>query len=215
MKIIGQTIILLISITTFSQEKLIGKYCSIPLGQSDVTCIDFKENNQFNYFVSGCLGDSATGSGKFELKDEKLNLIFDKAEQISKSEIKIRESKAESNKEVKLKFKVKDENGIEIPANIIRTSNQKHFFFNKLNKVFIVHKNSPKASYQIEFMGYETLKLEIDNNTDKIIEINLFPAQAKVISDKKISWKWEKVNENEFKTGTNIWDRFQKVKNNH
>ncbi|SOS52758.1 conserved hypothetical protein [Tenacibaculum dicentrarchi] len=212
MKIILQTIMLLITITTFSQEKLIGKYCSIPIGESDVTCIDFKENNRFDYFVSGCLGVSAIGSGKFELKDEKLNLVFDKAEQVSKSEIKITESKAKSEKEIKVKFKVKDENGIEIPANVIRTSDRKHFFFDELNKVFLVDKNSPKANYKIEFIGYETLELEIDNSYDKIIEIDLFPAQAKVISDKEISWKWEKVNDNEFKTGTNFWDRFKKVK---
>jgi hypothetical protein len=211
MKTILQTIILLISIVTFSQEKLIGKYC-LTIGEGDATCIDFKENNRFEYEVSGCLGVSAIGSGKFELKNEKLNLIFDKAEQVSKSKIKITDSKGESEKEVKLQFKVKDENGIDIPANIIRTSDRKHFFYDELNKVFIVDKNSPKANYRIEFIGYETLELDINNSSDKIIEIDLFPAQAKVISDKEISWKWEKVNENEFKTGTNFWDRFKKVK---
>ena len=110
------------------------------MGESDVTCIDFKENNRFTYMVSGCLGVSTVGSGKFVMKDEELNLIFDKAEQISKNEIKITESKAKSEKEVKLEFKIKDENGIEIPANVIRTSDRKHFFFDELNKVFIVKK---------------------------------------------------------------------------
>ncbi|MCB4806614.1 hypothetical protein LG651_00010 [Tamlana sp. 62-3] len=211
MKIILQTIILLFSIATFSQKKLEGKYCSVPIGESNVTCINFKENNRFDYMVSGCLGVSTIGSGKFELKEETLNLIFDKAEQVLKSEIKITDSKVESEKEVKLKFKVKDENGIEIPANIIRTSDRKHFFFDEVNKVFLVDKNSPKVNYKIEFIGYETIELKIDNSSDKIIEIDLFPDQAKVISDKEISWDWEKVNENEFKTGTNIWNRFKKV----
>ncbi|KJD35347.1 hypothetical protein PW52_09580 [Tamlana sedimentorum] len=204
MKIILLTIILLISIVTFSQEKIIGKYCSVPIGESDVTCIDFKEKNRFAYVVSGCLGISTTGRGKFELKDEKLNLIFDKAEQVSKNEIKITEFKVKSEKEVKFEFKVRDENGIEIPANILRTSYRKHFFFDELNKVFIVDKNSPKANYRIEFIGYETVELEVDNNTDKIIEVNLFPSQEKVISDKEITLKWIKVNETEFKTGTNF-----------
>ena len=67
MKKILQIIILLTSILTFSQEKLNGKYCSIPIGESDVTCIDFKENNHFEYSVSGCLGISQIGTGNFEL----------------------------------------------------------------------------------------------------------------------------------------------------
>jgi len=64
MKKILQITILLTSILTFSQEKLSGKYCSIPIGESDVTCIDFKQKNQFEYSVAGCLGTSHIGTVK-------------------------------------------------------------------------------------------------------------------------------------------------------
>ena len=140
----------MISIVTFSQEKLIGKYCSIPLGESDVTCIDFKKNNQFDYVVSGCLGISSIGSGKYELKNNNLNLIFDKTEQTSKSKIQIAENETQSEKESNLKFNIVDENGFELPANVIRTSDRKHFFFDEPNRTFIVDKNSPKAKYYRE-----------------------------------------------------------------
>jgi hypothetical protein len=210
MKPILQTIILLISLVTFSQEKMNGEYC-LTFGEGDATCIDFKENNRFDYVVSGCLGISAIGSGNFELKDENLKLIFDKAEQNSKSIIQIAETETQSEKEINLEFEIKDENGIELPANVIRTSDRKHFFFNELNKIFIVDKNSPKAKYRVEFIGYETLEFEIDHKTDKVINIILFPAQAKVISDKEIIMKWKKINDNEFRTGSNSWDRFKKM----
>jgi len=210
MKTILQTIILLISLVTFSQEKMNGEYC-LTFGEGDATCIDFKENNRFDYVVSGCLGISAIGSGNFELKDENLKLIFDKAEQNSKSIIKIAETETQSEKEINLVFEIKDENGIELPVNVIRTSDRKHFFFDELNKIFIVDKNSPKAKYRVEFIGYESLELEIDHKTDKVINIILFPTQAKVISDKEIIMKWKKINDNEFRTGSNSWDRFKKM----
>ena len=201
----------MISIVTFSQEKLIGKYCSIPLGESDVTCINFKKNNQFDYVVSGCLGITSIGSGKYELKNDNLNLIFDKTEQTSKSEIQIADNETQSEKESNLKFNIVDENGFELPANVIRTSDRKHFFFDEPNRTFIVDKNSPKAKYKIEFIGYETIELVIEHNTDKEINVTLFPAQAKIISDKELTINWNKINDNEFKTGSNSWNRFKKV----
>ena len=210
MKQILQTILFLISLVIFSQEKMNGEYC-LTFGEGDATCIDFKENNRFDYVVSGCLGISAIGSGNFELKNENLKLIFDKAEQNSKSIIQIAETETQSEKEINLEFEIKDENGIELPANVIRTSDRKHFFFDELNKIFIVDKNSPKAKYRVEFIGYEPLELEIDHITDKVINIILFPAQAKVISDKEIIMKWKKINDNEFRTGSNSWDRFKKM----
>lgn len=211
MKNIFQVIILLQAVLSFSQEKLIGEYCSIPIGESGVTCIEFKKDKLFEYKITGCLGVSAIGSGKFELKDGSLNLFFDKKDQIPRSTIKITEYDSKSEKEVKLQFKIMDENGFDIPAYIIRLTNKKHFIFDEYTKVFRVDKNSSKANYKIEFIGYETVVTEIESNTDKMIEVQLFPVQAKVISDTKVILKWEKINNNEFKTGLNMWDRFKKV----
>ncbi len=211
MKNIFQVIILLTAVLTFSQEKLIGEYCSIPIGESGVTCIEFKKDKLFKYKITECLGVSTIGSGKFELKDGSLNLFFDKKDQVSRSTIKITENESKSEKEVKIQFKIKDENGFDIPANIIRLTDQKHFIFDEYTKVFMVDKNSLKANYKIEFIGYETVDIEIENNTDKMIEIQLCPTQAKIISDTKIIMKWEKINDNEFQTGTKLWDRFKKM----
>ena len=212
MKPILQTIILLISLVTFSQEQMTGEYC-LTFGEGDATCIDFRENNRFDYVVSGCLGISAIGSGSFELNDENLKLIFDKAEQNSKSIIQIAETETQSEKEINLEFKIKDENGIEIPANVIRTSDRKHFFFDELNKIFIVEKNSPKVKYRVEFIGYETIELEIDHKTDKVITIILFPAQPLLISDKELNWELTEFNKNGFSIGNKPYgNQFLKLK---
>ena len=157
------------------------------------------------------LGISSIGSGKFELKDENLNLIFDYNEPVSGSEIEITESKAESEKEIKLKFIIRDETGFEIPANVLRTTDRKHFFFDEVNKIFNVDKNSPKAKYSIQFIGYETVDLEINNKTDKVINIRLLPKRIRVVSEEELVFKWNKINNTEFKTGSNLWDRFKKV----
>ena len=211
MKITIQAIILIISLVSFSQETLKGEYCSIPLGESDVTCIKFKKDNLFEYKIVGCLGVSAIGSGKFELKGVDLNLIFDNKEPLFRSKIKITEYESKSEKEIKLQFKIHDENGFYIPANIIRLKDQKQFIFDEFNNVFTVDKNSTKGTYRIEFIGYETVEIEIENNNDKIIEIHLYPSEAKVISETKMIMKWERINENEYKTGPNSWNRFKKM----
>lgn len=210
MRIIVINLLLFISTLTFSQEKLLGNYCSIPIGESGVICIDFKENNRFYYQVSDCLGITHIGNGKFKLKDENLNLIFDKAEQSLKSKIKITESQSKSKEKINLKFLIVDENEFEIPANIIRTSHTEHFLFDEFKKAYIVDKNSPKTKYKIEFIGYETIEIEIDHKSDKLIHIKLFPVQTKIISDKEINLEWIKLNEDEFKSGQNTTDIFKR-----
>ncbi len=95
----------------YSQVQLYGKYCSIPLGESDVTCVDFLENNRFKYLVSGCLGLSSIGEGRYELKNSTLKLFFNKIEQQIKSKVSITESPSISNQEVTFEFNIKDQNG--------------------------------------------------------------------------------------------------------
>jgi len=214
MKTIQQTLILLISIVTFSQEKLVGKYCSTPIGESDVTCIDFKDNYQFEYEVSGCMGISSIGNGKFELKEKSLKLIFQKKEQALKSKIHIAENKSKSENEIKLEFNIKDKNGIKLPANIIRTSNRKYFFLDQENSSVLVEKDSPKANYRIECIGYETIDLELDSKTDKKIEVELILNQPLLITDKELNFELTEFNDKGFNTGTNpLLNKFRKVEN--
>jgi hypothetical protein len=212
MKKILQIIIFLISIVTFSQEELIGEYCTIPIGESDVTCINFKENNRFEYTVSGCLGVSDIGTGKFELNKDNLKLIFDKKEQLIKSKIKIEEIESALEKEVIFKFNISDENNLPLYVNIVKKPENIAFKIFKENKIISQTKNDSIGNYQILSLGYEIIELELDNLTDKKIEITMFPIQPKVISDTTLTLNLSEISEKEFKAGTNFWNTYRKVK---
>tara|TARA_R110000822_G_scaffold121318_2_gene255081 strand:- start:570 stop:1211 length:642 start_codon:yes stop_codon:yes gene_type:complete len=212
MKKILQIIIFLTSILTFSQEKLSGKYCSIPIGESDVTCIDFKENNNFEYSVSGCLGTSHIGTGIFNLKNKTLKLTFDKKVQPAKNQVKINEIKSSSEKNIEFVFIIKDENELPLYVNIIEKTNIRGYeIYEEKNKIEVEKKNS-KVKYEILSLGYGTVELELKHNSSKIIEVTMFPVQAKVISEKVFEWNLTELNENEFKVGTKIWNTFRKIK---
>jgi hypothetical protein len=212
MKKILQIIIFLTSILTFSQEKLSGKYCSIPIGESDVTCIDFKENNNFEYSVSGCLGTSHIGTGIFNLKNKTLKLTFDKKLQPAKNQVKINEIKSSSEKNIEFVFIIKDENELPLYVNIIEKPNVRGYeIYEEKNKIEVEKKNS-KVKYEILSLGYGTVELELEHNSSKIIEVTMFPVQAKVISEKVFEWNLTELNENEFKVGTKIWNTFRKIK---
>tara|TARA_R100001369_G_C3261358_1_gene158192 strand:+ start:93 stop:692 length:600 start_codon:yes stop_codon:yes gene_type:complete len=197
---------------TFSQEKLSGKYCSIPIGESDVTCIDFKENNHFEYSVSGCLGISHVGTGIFELKYEILKLTFDKKEQLTKSKVKITEIKSSSEKAIEFEFIIIDENELPVYANIVEKPNVRGFeIYEEKNKIEVEKKNS-KVKYEVLSLGYGTIELELKHNSSKKIEITVYPVQPKVISKKVFEWKLSELNEEEFKTGPKLWNTFRKIK---
>ena len=183
MKKILQIIMLLTSILTFSQEKLSGKYCSIPIGESDVTCIDFKQNNQFEYSINGCLGTSHIGTGIFELKNKTLRLTFDKKEQPTRNIVNVKEVKSNSEK-IEFEFVIKDEYGFSLNADVIEKPKIKVLEINNENKTMEVEKKDSKIKYQISSLGYEMVELELEHNSSKLIEITMFPLQTKVISEK-------------------------------
>ena len=65
---------ILIQTLIFSQESLYGKYCH---SFDDVySCINFLENQRFEYNSGGDLGDSYIGTGKYKLVNNELVLIF-------------------------------------------------------------------------------------------------------------------------------------------
>lgn len=211
MKKILQIIIFLISILTFSQEDLKGNYCSIPIGESDVTCLKFKENNTFEYSVSGCLGTSHIGTGIFELKNKTLKLTFDKKEQPAKSKVTIKEIKSNSEKIV-FEFILEDENGFQVYGNIRKKGSEKYIDLHEKENEIKFLKENLKITYEIFSLGYEFLELELNHNSSKSIKIKMFPAQAKVISEKIFEWNLTEINKERFKTGPKIWNTFRKVK---
>jgi hypothetical protein len=205
-----QLIILLTSILTFSQEKLIGKYCSLSAGMSDVTCIDFKKNKRFEYAVSGCLGISHIGAGIFELNNQTLKLTFDKNEQPTKSIITLKEVQSNSEN-IEFKFVIKDESGGLLPANLVEQPNVKVFEISEENNTFKTDKKKSKIKYEIIAVGFESAQLELEHNSSKLIEITMFPAQALIISEKIFEWNLTEINSTEFKTGPKIWNTYRKI----
>ncbi|MCH2032260.1 MAG: hypothetical protein MK202_01975 [Tenacibaculum sp.] len=210
MKKILQIIILLTSILTFSQEKLSGKYCSIPIGESDVTCIDFKQNNQFEYSINGCLGTSHIGTGIFELKNKTLRLTFDKKKQPTRNIVNVKEVKSNSEK-IEFEFVIKDEYGFSLYADVIEKPKIKVLEINNEKKTMEVEKKDSKIKYQISSLGYEIVELELEHNSSKLIEITMFPFQTKLISEKVFEWNLTEINDGEFKTGPNIWNTYRKI----
>jgi hypothetical protein len=188
---------------SFSQEKLAGKYCSVPIGESDVACFNFEDNYRFDYEVLGCLGLSSFGTGSFEIIDENLLLIFDKKQQIIKSSIEIIESISKSQEAAEFIFDIKDENGFEIPIYIMRLSDSEYFRIDEITQNITVKKDSPTETYRISFIGYETIDLKLNSNTDKLIKINLIPVQPLQIFDKEIKLKLDDFNNNEVSINLN------------
>lgn len=211
MKKILQIFILLNSIFSFSQEKLSGLYCSLPIGGADVTCIDFKSNNRFEFSNSGCLGAENIGSGNFELRNKTLVLKFDKTQQTKKSIVNVEEMKSNNDK-VEFEFIVKDENGAPHYVMIYEKPYKSKYDIVEDGNKIVVDKRDAKVKYEITSIGYETLELDLNQNSSKRIHITMFPAQPKVISDKVYEWDLTEINEDEFKTGPESWNTFTKVK---
>ena len=213
MKKILQTIIFLITISSLSQGKLVGKYYSIPIGESDVTCIDFKKDNRFDYITSGCLGVTDIGSGIFKLKNKELKLYFDKKEQSFKSKVQIKKLLSKSKKQIKLEFNIKDEfNQPFLFIDLIRKSDKKEFSITSKSNIITLPKKNTTEEYQVYFIGYEPLVIKLDHNTDKVIDVVLFEAHAKVISEKIFTFNLIELNQKQFKVGKNTWDSFRKIK---
>ena len=97
-------------------------------------------------------------------------------------------------------------------VNIIEKPNVRRYeIYEEKNKIEVEKKNS-KVKYEILSLGYGIVELELEHNSSKIIEITMFPVQAKVISEKVFEWNLTELNENEFKVGTKIWNTFRKIK---
>ena len=73
-----------------------------------------------------------------------------------------------------------------------------------------------KPIQRVENAGSATtdgIELELEHNSNKLIEITMFPVQAKVISEKVFEWKLTEISDGEFKTGPKIWNTYRKIKN--
>ncbi len=206
------TFLLLISTTiAFSQIKLSGEFCSYTLGEGNVTCISFKPNNQFDYQISGCLGISKIGNGTYILKKQILKLVFANNKQKSKSQFRI--VNGESQKETAtLEFITTDSNSLYLPAWVIRDSDSKIFqpLSNEAN--IIIKQVKKNENYQITQIGYEKIKLKLDNKCNKKIFVSIYPMPPSIISNKILKYRLLDINENEFSIGKNITDKYKRMR---
>ena len=205
-------LIILISFKIYPQAKLEGKYCSIPIGESDVICIDFQENNRFEYKRSGCLGLASFGEGSYELKNSTLRLNFDKKEQNLKSKVSITEKPSLSDHNVVFEFNIKDRYGIPLFVFVSEKGNDKDIgIYPEENKI-ILPKSNQTVTYKVIAVGYEIVELSLQQLTGKVIDIVLFEPQPKPISEQTISWELSEIKPDGFKTGEEFWNStFRKV----
>ncbi len=108
MKNIILFVFLLINFYSYSQKLDEGRYCTTPIGESDVICIDILNNNHFKYVHSGCLGIQEFGTGKYEIKKQNLILHFDNTKAKKLQRATIINSINQNKDSVTLKFNVKD-----------------------------------------------------------------------------------------------------------
>jgi hypothetical protein len=200
MKKILLIILLLFQITLFSQEKLKGNYCTIPIGKSDITCFDFKENSRFLYSISGCLGTEKYGNGTFKLENSILILTFDNIiiKDLSK---KIQTSKIDRihNDSIIHKFKFIDIDGEKIKGvNLLRKTEEFNFsgeIANEKGEIrFSYLSENVNENYEASLIGYETLKFKLPNDENYEIIIVLEKPKPILINGEKKIYEFEKVD---------------------
>jgi len=206
-------IFFLLSIGLFSQEKLIGNYCASYNSGYDAVCIEFFKNNRFEYRVSGCLGISDYGKGKFVLKKSELILKFDKIEQGFKSEIKISKISEKKTDSIYHKFKILDLQGLPLPVNVLKKSEPINYDKTQAgfdgNIIITNLKSNKPEKYEISFLGYERLPLTIENKNSQEITIKLAMEQPKPISGNIITLKVNEVKSEYFKVGKTIYKKLR------
>jgi len=205
-------LILLITINVFSQNSLEGKYCSLSPGESDVICVDFQEDNRFEYKMTGCLGVSSIGEGRYELNNSSLKLIFDKKEQLIKSKVDITAKPSNTDGKVEFTFNIKDQNGRPIFVFATEKGDNKDIGIDYEENKIVLPKSNEKVNYEIHAVGYPSVELELEKNTDKVIDITLFEGQPRVISERTFLWHLTEIGTGEFKIGKEYWDTFRRVK---
>lgn len=204
MKKILLIIFLIFQIQIYSQDKLIGRYCTILIGESDVTCIDFKENNRFVYRTSSDLGTYKYGIGKYKLKNSSLTLSFDKFDKEFKSEIMTSKIIKVNNDTIVHRIKLIDENGEKMPSVTIYKETGEFEFDENIsdengNIVFRYLKNQVNENYEVEYFGYERFKFQIDTKKSYESIIKLALAKPNWINGKKNEYSFDKIDFNTIK----------------
>lgn len=189
-------VIILIFVVNFSiiaQESLIGQYCTIPIGESDVACYSFKKNQQFEFKISGCLGISNYGKGNYSIKNGLLLLNFDNGKGTKNSQVSFKDIIETSKDSIIIKIKISDLNGFGVPAKIYpKEMDLMDFDFEKNyadtdgNWIWKDKKDIKLRNFIISNIGYEELELPLDMGKSQNIKIVLVPPSPDSISSKEL-----------------------------
>lgn len=210
MKYIMVFVLVIISNYTFSQEKFIGIYCAnFNSGYSGV-CINFINNEEFEYTTSGCLGVQEIGRGKYYFNKDKLKLAFNNDKFIYKSELEIKPIEGIQDPDsVNFHFTILNYENDPLPAYIRQESVNPEY--NKIYKTTVEGKTSiskPKDSnverYTVFFVGYELFELSIMNDTNKKVIIKLAEPSPHIISNKTYKYNISETGADYFLTDQNL-----------
>ncbi len=166
-----------------SGPQLKGTFCTIPLGEGDVSCIEFKNDNRFSYRNSGCLGLNSYGEGNFEIIKSKVILTFDDVVVEPNSDVYIENRPPIDENWLNLEFEVLDKEGVSIDHATVAVKDEDIKVY-RSTEYIPIPKSTDSTTCFISALGYETLELKIDQLTSKYVKINLGDYRPKLITNK-------------------------------
>ncbi|MEE9406888.1 MAG: hypothetical protein V3V28_02315 [Polaribacter sp.] len=189
--------ILLLGLSGCSQYKLSGKYCEKDLLGDFSTCINFKGNN-FSYIESNHLGVSKYGKGTYLKGKNKLDLNFNSTIVKSNSFFTIVEEINSKNDSIKLKFFVKDKEGVlAYPYNgTVEFKNKVYIDLNKKGIIYLKKNNQDSIKFKLQNLNYDSVEIKLKPDKDYIIDVFLSDTlSGKPIKNKKMTYNLEKIND--------------------
>ncbi len=181
---------LLISSTSFCQEKLEGTYCS----PSDFAgyCITFKSDSMFDYSIWSCTG-SEVGKGTYNLHKKKLSLLFTNTDTLENSFV-LKKTRCETFDSSTLNFLVKEKEYNDplplVKINLTSSFNITNDFISDLDGKATIKtkKSSEEFDAIIHYPGYKTFTIKLKTDTCFDITVSLTYNSNKIL---KTNTKWE------------------------
>lgn len=180
-------------ITCSSQNQMSGNYC-YGFNDGDGNCIDFLDSNRFNWESTGDMGTYYVGSGRYSFEDEKLILRFDRNIEGNPPNLNIESFPADSDNEVDLRFRILDNHKQSLPGVRVTVRQDSLLIFqsdiNGYLEINSLLKESKPVKIELSnLLGYQNLEFELIPDSDKEINLVLYPQQPEIISDQTIQFK--------------------------
>ncbi|QYA26917.1 hypothetical protein G3I01_15910 [Gramella sp. MT6] len=170
-----------------TQKDIIGNYCSSFNGGFDSSCYYFKENQTFEYETVGDLGTYIKGSGKYEVGNKKIKLVFNSEPTIPKTQISKVDIPEKSKDSINLRFVIKDETGNKQYGAMVLLASQdyKNKNYYSPDEDLIINKERSDQFEKIKIINvfYEPFTFTQKLNKSQEIEIIQIPEQPHIVSD--------------------------------